>query len=330
MEITGIIAKAKQAKLDTEIAGAEESIDLMLIEWEIRKGTEEIAFDSFLQEKKDKGDIDNFTETTGMYEIEKDLFTVWTTKNGKKTDVKLLSQLGDNPAMHYGDTINYGIDLDTGNNDEGHIPGWKIFYANEEGTFIIAADYVRSDNPILAEALAKANIGTREGYPYSAYWPDYTYLTKKDKEGNAIIDSNASKFMYNWTYGGMSMKNKIAVASLLDTSAWSGFVTDGATMAIGGPTIEMFRASWNEKTYEKGKHTKLQIAPSDDEKGYCVEAGNNDNSYPKSGYTRMNTDAAFGDTLYYPHQSNGYIYATDWNDCYGYWVASPSAEGWNR
>ncbi|MBQ9658527.1 MAG: hypothetical protein IJV31_07145, partial [Clostridia bacterium] len=199
--------------------------------------------------------------------------------------------------------------------------GWKIFYANEEGTFIIAADYVRSDNPILAEALAKANIGTREGYPYSAYWPNASYLTKKDAEGNAIIDSNASNFMYNWTYGGLKMNNKIAVAALLDTNAWSGFVTDGATMAIGGPTIEMFRASWNEKTYESGTHTKLQIAPKDVGSGYYVALNDDDNFKPKITYAGVKSDAGYGDLLYMPHP--------DWRGygkCDGYWFASPAPD----
>ena len=314
----GIIAKAKQAKIDTEVAGAEESIDLMLVEWQIKKETEEITFESFLQEKKDQGDIDNYSKNKGIYEVEKDGYTVVLTEDGRKAT--LLSMLGENPSEHYGDTINYGIDLDTGNNDSGHIPGWKIFYANEEGTYIIAADYVRTDNPILKQALTKTNMVTHS--TYSAFWRDDSNLTKKDAEGNAIIDSNASKFMYNWTYGGMKMENKIAVASLLDTSAWSGFVTDGATMTIGGPTVEMFRASWNEKTYENGRHTKLQIAPSDDEYGYYIGLSNDDNYKPTSTYVSVDLDKGWRDLLYIPHDRS-------FNGCYGYLLMSPSASSNN-
>ena len=243
------------------------------------------------------------------------------TEDGRKAT--LLSLLGDTPSEHYGDTINYGIDLDTGNNDEGHIPGWKIFYANNEGTFIIASDYLRTDNQIVAEALEKANIEKFDRY--IAGWLDESNLTKKDTEGNAIIDSNASKFMYNWTYGGMKMENKIAVAALLDTNAWSGFLTDGATMAIGGPTLEMFRASWNEKTYKTGTHTKLQIAPAEDtdeEYGYYVGVSNDDSYKPTSEYVTVSTDAGYGDSLYFPHSDRPYGL---WNDCWGYWFASPAA-----
>lgn len=238
---------------------------------------------------------------------------------------KLNSQLN---VSNYGDFIDYGIDLSS--QDEGHINGWKIFYANDKGTYIISADYVDYRNSILKTAISVPNANMENytrytgtsGYRYSVYWPAATYFTHTTtgtNTGDAIINSIAkSMFKYNFN-GGMSNNNLKALAGLLDTNSWSGFLTDGATYAIGSPTIELYRASWNEKNYNEGNHTKIQIS-ANETTGYYIGASNDDSFNPTTTSVATSTDRGYSDTLYYPHKNN-------FNNCNGYWIASPSAHG---
>ena len=54
---------------------------------------------------------------------------------------------------------------------------------------------------------------------------------------------------------------------------------------------------------------------SDGYKGYYVSVTNNQ---PTEYYASISETTGYQDTLYYPHKSK-------WNECYGYWLASPSA-----
>lgn len=120
--------------------------------------------------------------------------------------------------------------------------------------------------------------------------------------------------MLSWrnSYSTSANNNIKAVAALLDTSAWSSFATgvNGAE-AVGGPTLEMYVASWNAKGY-----TPLYCNNSSSA-GYYV--GNT--SSPSTTNINMLSDAnGYADTLYYPHTISV-------SNCSGYWLASPSAFG---
>lgn len=87
-------------------------------------------------------------------------------------------------------------------------------------------------------------------------------------------------------------------------------------MLIGSPTIELFVNSWNKKY----PNDKLYIAQTtnnmrDGYKGYYIGTSSN----PTSTKVNMPNTTGYSDTLYFPHTSK-------WNECYGYWFASPSAK----
>lgn len=233
-------------------------------------------------------------------------------------------------SSNYGDFIDYGIDIS--NDDENHINGWKIFYANNQGTYLIAADYVLYSNNILNNAMSAQNANIENysryagtgGYKYSAYWPAETYFTHtvtKNSSGDAVINANANTIFKYGFESGLANNNSKAVASLLDTYSWKGFLADGATFAIGGPTLELLRASWNEKNYSTGNHNKIQVSTKND-MGYCVGINNDNNNVPSTFDANVSGDVAYNDSLYFPHKAN-------FNNCDGYWLASPSAYGKN-
>ena len=104
-----------------------------------------------------------------------------------------------------------------------------------------------------------------------------------------------------------SNDNSKPVSGLLNTNNWTAFVdTNYADYAIGGPTLNMYIASWNAKGY-------TTLYTNTNTNGYYV--GTSANS--ETTYVDMSNTAGYGDTLYYPHQS-------DSSNCYAYWLAAPS------
>ena len=112
--------------------------------------------------------------------------------------------------------------------------------------------------------------------------------------------------------------NYQAVTTLLDTSKWKKFakedyVDDVETSVIGSPTIEMWMASWNEK-YED------TLAFDSDNAGYGFKVGKTEDSLGSGiAYLDMQMKDGWRNTLYYPHTGGA------WNNCEGYWLASPSS-----
>ena len=148
--------------------------------------------------------------------------------------------------------------------------------------------------------------------------------------------------------------NSRLASSLQCTMNWKPFVDSSsksqyAQYAIGGPTLEMWVASWN-KVHGTGTEKE------EGKKGKTLYANGNDDSTDKTGYyvgtSKGTTDTncslsdygGYSDTLYFPHtDSRGIDLFGDgkhWNDegsagvdgsdnaaCSAYWLASPSAHG---
>ena len=109
-------------------------------------------------------------------------------------------------------------------------------------------------------------------------------------------------------------KEHKCVSTLLNTSNWSSFVnTSYADYAIGGPTIEMFCASWNQM------YTSQKI--------YCNKTGTYGYYFGKSSSpTTVEANLSsytgyYSNTLYYPHKAS-------WNSSNGYWLSSPHTNGY--
>ena len=179
---------------------------------------------------------------------------------------------------------------------------WKVFYATTDRIYLIASDYVHYSKLTNAykNGASCYNTGT---YPYSYYWASGgTSLETTGRQDGIFM---ATGYTLN-----SSNKNSKCVSGLLNTNNWTDFVdTNYADYAIGGPTLNMYIASWNAKGY-----TTLYTNTNTD--GYYVGTSAN----PPTTDVNISSDTAgYGDTLYYPHKSA-------YSNCGGYWLAAPSAE----
>ena len=180
---------------------------------------------------------------------------------------------------------------------------WKVFYATTDRIYLIASDYVHYSKLTNAykNGASCYNTGT---YPYSYYWASGgTSLETTGRQDGIFM---ATGYTLN-----SSNDNSKCVSGLLNTNNWKDFVdTNYADYAIGGPTLNMYIASWNAKGY-----TTLYTNTNTNGYHLGTSANTTDNSVQITS-----EKAGYGDTLYYPHQSNS-------SNCYPYWLASPSANG---
>ena len=176
---------------------------------------------------------------------------------------------------------------------------WKVFYATTDRIYLIASDYVHYSKLTNAykNGASCYNTGT---YPYSYYWASGgTSLETTGRQDGIFM---ATGYTLN-----SSNENSKCVSGLLNTNNWTDFVdTNYADYAIGGPTLNMYIASWNAKGY-------TTLYTNTNTHGYYVGTSAN----PETIEVDMSNTAGYGDTLYYPHKSD---YSR-----YGYWLAAPSA-----
>ena len=137
-----------------------------------------------------------------------------------------------------------------GVNDEGI--KWRIFYSDASNVYLIADTYVPVAGYV-PTGYDKAN-GTH-GFNLGGY---------KNYNGTSDIDSEiASKWLKQYTDAGYTATNKElngkSTAYLLDTNAWAGFKDSYyADYAVGGPTLELFVASYNKTHITKPIETQIQ------------------------------------------------------------------------
>lgn len=212
---------------------------------------------------------------------------------GTAANNKVLSELIT--SANYGEYVDYPIDL---NEDGDFSNDWRIFYNDGEHVFIIAADYVSNTSSYLN------NVGTgmTVNGAYCLYWNYGNALTTQ-----TVNISILSLFKQTWRdYS--THANGRCVSILLNTNNWDGFVNSSyAEYAIGGPTLEMWVASWNAKEY-------TQLYTNTNTRGYYV--GNTKN--PTTFAYNLSGDRGYNDTLYFPHQSEE-------SNCKAYWLTSPGA-----
>ena len=178
---------------------------------------------------------------------------------------------------------------------------WKVFYATTDRIYLIASDYVHYSKLTNAYKNGASCYNTSD-YPYSYYWASGgTSLETTGRQDEIFM---ATGYTLN-----SSNDNSEPVSGLLNTNNWTDFVdTNYADYAIGGPTLNMYIASWNAKGY-------TALYTNTGTYGYYLGKSANPTTY----IANMSSDTAgYGDTLYYPHQS-------DYYNCYGYWLAAPGA-----
>lgn len=293
----GILTKAGIAKEETRGSSVEEARNL----WKINQETDNYAENGTVQTLEEL--LENLEKQKLITEEERKIIndTGKVTIGSRTIIFREKTLVEEIASTNYGDYINYNVDL----NDDGDITNdWRIFYGDGKNVFIIAADYLPN-----TKLPSTADIKAYSGQIYSAYWPLKNNLTKAGS--SAISEKVANKYMLSWknTYPESTNDNIKVVADLLDTEIWKDFAVGvSGAEAIGTPTLEMFMKSWNANGYP------TLYCNNSTSKGYYV--GNKDK--PEDISVDIGTNGSRDGSLYFPH--------TDYfKDCYGYWLASPSA-----
>ena len=203
-----------------------------------------------------------------------------------------------NDASYIGKYVNYTV-------PSGGDPDvkWRIFYADSSNIYLIANDYLKYDY---------VPTKTTNGKEYTMYKnSDYRLSFNNMYEaytGSAdITDARITKWM-KWVriYPSSTNENIRSVAYMLDTEIWNAkYQNSYAEYVLGGPTIEMFCASY------KATHPTRYIECKSN--GYNVKWSDGSYSTSLSGLSTSELE-------------NLYV-ISDPTKAYAYWLASPSDSG---
>ena len=203
------------------------------------------------------------------------------------------TEIANNPSEYYGGEVtNYTTP--SGDPDVK----WRIFYADESNIYLIASDYIHYDYAPTSE---NYTLYKKSDYKLSF---DNVY---KDYTGSAsITDFRMKKWIQKYlnVVPTSTNINIRAVAFMLDETRWSAMYANPsyAEYAIGGPTLEMFVASYN-KTHETPMYC------SADSTGYCI-------SWTNGGTDKYISGLDTSESLYV---------INDTSKAYAMWLGSPSA-----
>ena len=344
----GVLQRAGEAKEETEEKQIIEQARMDILSTQTLKLTDEITereLKSILSKygvlSKEERTIDKkLTSKDGKY-----IIPVSKIYNG--TVVLSQPTIEDkDDKYYYGNFIDYDVDIDGTTTDYD----WKIFYTDETNIYIISEDYVRLDNNLMPAIIGRYNY---KDAPYSLFW-EYVGDIVNDgyiqngKAGSVDIFGTtapnktvnfAKKYLVEWkkALGNNTNENSNArmTATLLDTDLWSynsstkkGFTNSAKIQelssnskddffSIGGPTLEMWVKSWNKKYgTNSNEDNKMQLYYNSNATGYFIGTS----AKPESLSVNLSETTGYADSLYYPHTSQ-------LNYCWGYWLASPSANG---
>ena len=211
-----------------------------------------------------------------------------------------LEQINETPESYYGKIV-------TGYTcDSPGVTTWRVYYADETNIYLIADDYIAAEN-------APDGQGGNKLYTISSsYRPNFTNIYK-DYSGANWISQNSkgakwlSGFLGANSYNTSSSSNINirAVAYLMDTNVWSIYAGEDAEYAIGGPTIELFCASY------KDTHPDRYIE--------CSVTNSN-------GYSVKWSDGSYGTYISgIPVDFNKIYIKSDRNKATATWITSPSS-----
>ncbi len=225
----------------------------------------------------------------------------------KKTVITATEVASD--ASYIGKYVNYTVP----NGGDSNVK-WRIFYAdgmngetvaeNDRHIYLIASDYLKYDYV--------PTKGSTTMYENTDYQLSFNNMYGAYTGSANITDARITKWM-KWVgqYPSSTNRNIRSVAYMLDTEIWNTmYANNYAKYAIGGPTIEMFCASY--KATHPTRYIEEEVT---DANGYKV---------------KWNTDSSYRSSI--SEVSKG-----ESEDVYlinmvalAYWLASPSAYGENN
>ena len=215
--------------------------------------------------------------------------------------------VAEHPETYYGLKVtNY--ESKNGQND------WRIFYSDGTHMFLITGDYVDLS---VANRLNSNTGMTKQGSKYIVNW------SSAPSSLQTVEETVKTRFMATGYTLNSSKNNSKCVSTLLNASNWESYKDNNemAEYAIGGSTIEMWMASWNELCDKKyNKSSDKLYCNKTSEYGYYVGTSSNPTSTTISSKV-MSAKDGYNNSLYYPHHES--VSDGDEN-CSGYWLASPS------
>ena len=245
--------------------------------------------------------IDTITVTMGGQAVTVDKTTGVINIDKVTDDIEIKATSSKN----YGALVeNYNVTYDS---TEGASNAWRIFYSDGTNIYLIADDYIHYD-------YAPYKTTTNKIYKNNTdYRLSFNNVCKDYTESPSINSGFASKWLsLYWKNNSESTNTNImAVAYMLDTSIWNTKFRNSeyADYAIGGPTLEMYCASY------KDTHPTKYIE---------CEAESNTNGYK----VKWNSDSSYSTLisgLATSNDCNNIYIKSDTSKAYGMWLASPSA-----
>ncbi len=309
---TGILGKANNAKEQTQLKTAEETIQLSVLDNRTLKSTGDA---SALNNKNLKGAIAEKLRNLG-YSVAEDNNTVtyYEEKTIKIEDyldkednqTKITAQMvSEDPETYYGKSVDF-----TSENGQSD---WKIFYSDGTHIFLITGDYVKAED---AGRIDPATGMTAAGY--NAYWTSIPELQNVDS--TVLTRFKAAEYVLQ------DIQNSKYASTLLNANNWKKYLdkengTGNAEYAIGSPTIEMWMDSWNN-LYEDVDGKLYRYANTNTAKpGYNIGT-TADLRYSYYLYREiMSNKKGYENKLYYPQTK-----FIDYSYPDGYWLASPAAD----
>ena len=249
----------------------------------------------YLEDNKDNPDI------TGAFHAKVRINAIGKPREGygiNELESTLVTQV--TPA-NYGEYVNYPVDV---NSDGDTTNDWRIFYDDGYNVFLISSEYAPTTM-------------FPETEKFNTYYPTYKYVIKpaiENRTNNLTEKSIFKKYMLSKLDEFDPSYSNYKVSNLwYDTNLTQNFVVNTyADSAIMTPSLEMFVESWNqvypnEKLYcdswnEEGYYAGIQTKPTT----HLLE------------FEFMKNLSGYNNTLYYP-------YKTNFDECEGYWLSSPSA-----
>ena len=249
--------------------------------------------------------------TTGTeYEIKVEVFDEAGNKGENSTKVSTSQKQGiDSGEISKNPNTYYGAEVKGYTCSSQGVSKWRIFYADNSNIYLIADDYISYLNAPKGKNGSSIVNTDREEYKVG-----FTRLINDYSETNWInSNSKGKKWLskYLGLYSSSTNDNIKAVAYMMDTNIWNTFAGKDAEYAMGGPTLEMFCASY--KQTHPNKYMEYEV----NNIGYQI---------------KWNTDQSYSYKIKgLPQDDYNKIYInSDRTKAFSMWMATPSGESSNN
>ena len=312
----GIISKAQNAKNNTDESQELEQIQLAATTAKTNENST-INKQTLRQELKNIPGIEGVPETDN--EAEEKAFP-WIVK-GNTGKEYIIDEKGNVTkkgikisASDYGAVVtNYNKVYDSSEHEKDNTKGnvWRVFYDDGINVYLIADDYAKYDDvkDVYKNPENKLYKNSDYGLSFNSIVDDKAY---SDGSKWIIDHSKAKKWLNQYLIENPTSTNINikAVAYLMDTEIWSKKFSDNkyAEYAIGGPTLEMYCASYKETHPDK----YIECEAKNSTNGYGIKWKDDEN------YSNSINGIK-------PNENNKIYMKIDNNKTYGMWLATTPA-----